>query len=154
MRVLALVEVLNIKIIDVLREKLTLIYGGGMRGGLTRDPYAHFTLGTSLPCAPENVDKVVAATFGEIQKIQEHGPDASDLAKVKQNWLTKHRQDLRENRYWLGKLQTAEMYKSNPADLLDYEKQVAAITAADIQIAAQRYLKQDNYVQVVLYPEQ
>jgi zinc protease len=153
LRMRALVEVINIKIIDVLREKLTLIYGGGMGGGLNRDPYAHFTLGMSLPCAPENVDKVVAAAFGEILKIQEGGPEASDLAKVKQNWLTKHRQDLRENRYWLGKLQTAELYKTDPATLLDYEKQVAAITAEDLKAAAQRYLKRDNYVQVVLYPE-
>mgnify|MGYP000397327445 FL=1 len=153
MRVSALVEVLNIKIIDVLREKLTLIYGGGMRGGLGRDPYGNFMLGMSLPCAPENVDKVVAAAFGEIRKIQEAGPEASDLAKVKQNWLTKHRENLRENRYWLGKLQTAELYKTDPALLLDYEKQVSALTVDDIKGAAQRYLKSDNYVQVVLYPE-
>ena len=153
LRLAALVEVLNIKIIDVLREKLTLIYGGGMRGGLLRDPYAHFTLGMTLPCAPENVDKVVAAAFGEIQKIQETGPESLDLGKVKQNWLTKHRQNLRENRYWLGKLQTAELYKTDPAALLDFEKQVEAITMDAIKAAAQRYLKNDNYVQVVLYPE-
>jgi zinc protease len=119
LRLAALVEVLNIKIIDVLREKLTLIYGGGIRGGLVRDPYAHVMLGMSLPCAPENVDKVVAAAFGEIQKIQEGGPEVTDLAKVKQNWLTRHRQDLRENRYWLGKLQIAELYQTDPAILLD-----------------------------------
>jgi zinc protease len=153
LRLSALVEVLNIKIIDVLREKLTLIYGGGIRGGLVRDPYAHYMLGMSLPCAPENVHKVVAAAFGEIKKIQEGGPEALDLAKVKQNWLTKHRQDLRENHYWLGKLQTAELYKTNPSALLDYEKQVAAITVEEIKAAAQRYLKNDRYVQVVLYPE-
>jgi zinc protease len=153
LRLSALVEVLNIKIIDVLREKLTLIYGGGIRGGLVRDPYAHVMLGMSLPCAPENVDKVVVAAFGEIQKIQEGGPEVTDLAKVKQNWLTRHRQDLRENRYWLGKLQIAELYQTDPAILLDYEKQVAALTVDDLKAAALRYLKKDNYVQVVLFPE-
>jgi zinc protease len=153
LRVSALVEVLNIKIIDVLREKLTLIYGGGLRGGLRRDPYGHFLLVISLPCAPENVDKVVAAAFGEIQKIQEAGPELLDLSKVKQNWLTKHRQNLRENRYWLGKLQTAELYKTEPTAILNYEKQVATITVDDVKAAAQRYLKRDNYVQVVLHPE-
>jgi zinc protease len=153
LRLKAMVEVLNIKIIEVLREKLTLIYGGGISGGLARDPYVRYQLGMSLPCAPDNVDKVIAAAFGEIQKIQEGGAEAIDLAKVKQNWLTKHRQDLRENRYWLGKLQTAELYKTNPDAILDYEKQVAAITVDDVKAAAQRYLKRDNYVQVVLYPE-
>ncbi len=153
LRLKALVEVLNIKIIDVLREKLTLIYGGGMGGGLARDPYGRYQLGMSLPCAPDNVDKVIAAAFGEIQKIQESGAEALDLAKVKQNWLTQYRQDLRENRYWLGKLQTAELYKTDPDAILEYENQVATITVNDVKAAAQRYLKRDQYVQVVLYPE-
>ena len=42
---------------------------------------------------------------------------------------------------------------ADPATILDYEKQVAAITPEDVQAAARRYLKRDNYVQVVLYPE-
>lgn len=154
LRLNALVEVVNLRIIDVLREKLTLIYGGSMRGGLSRTPYTHYQLGLSLPCAPENVDKVIAAALGEIQKIQDAGVEASDLAKVKQNWLTAHRKNLRENGYWLGRLQTAALYATDPATILNYEKQVAAITSADLQAAAQRYLKRDNYVQVVLYPEQ
>ncbi len=154
LRLNALVEVINIRIIDVLREKLTLIYGGGLRGGLVRTPYEHYQLGLSLPCAPENVDKVIAAAMGEIQKIREAGVEASDLAKVKQNWLTAHRKNLRENAYWLGRLQTAALYGNDPATILEYEKQVAAVTSSDLQAAAQRYLKRDNYVQVVLYPEQ
>ena len=154
LRLNALVEVLNIKIIDVLREKLTLIYGGGMRGNLVRTPYQHYQLTLTLPCAPENVDKVVAAAWGEIQKIQDGGLDAADWAKVKQNWLSNHRKNLRENSFWAGRLQSAALYGTDPATVLDYEKQLADITPADLQAAAKRYLKSDNYVQVVQYPEQ
>ena len=153
MRVRALTDVMNIKIIDVLREKLTLIYGGGMRGSLVRDPYPHYQLALTLPCAPENVDKVIAAAWAEIEKIQNEGLEATDLAKVKQNWLTTHRRVLRENSYWLGRLQNAELYATDPAALLDYENQVAAITAEDLQSAARRYMARDNYVQVLLFPE-
>ena len=153
LRLSALVEVVNIKIIDVLREKLTLIYGGSLRGNLARTPYEHYQLALTLPCAPENVDKVVAAAWGEIQKIQDAGVDPADWAKVKQNWLTSHRKNLRENGFWLGRLQSAALYGNDPARLLDYEKQVAAITPQELQAAAQRYLKRDNYVQVALFPE-
>lgn len=152
LRLQAMQEVLNIRIVDVLREKLTLIYGGGLGGGLARVPYGHYQLGMTLPCAPENVDRVIAAALGEIQKLQETGADPADLAKVKQNWHTTHRRSLRENGYWLGRLQTATLYGDDPASLLDYDRQVDAITAADVQRAAQRYLKRDNYVQVVLRP--
>ena len=37
--------------------------------------------------------------------------------------------------------------------MLDYEKEVAAITPDDVKAMAKRYLTRDNYVQVVLYPE-
>jgi zinc protease len=153
LRLAALVEVLNIKLIEVLREKLTLIYGGGMGGGLVRAPYPHYQLQLSLPCAPENVDKVIAAAFSEIQKLQAGGPDAADLAKVKQNWLLAHRKQLRENNFWLGSLQSSVLYGTDPALILDYEKRVATITVDDLQAAARKYLLQDNYVQVVMRPE-
>lgn len=153
MRLQALIEVVNIRIIDVLREKLTLIYGGSLRGSLMRTPYEHYQLGLSLPCAPENVDRVIAAAWSEMQKLQNTGVDPADWAKVKRNWLISHRKNLRENGFWLGRLQASVLYETDPAEILDYERKVAAITPQDLQAAAQRYLKRDNYVQVVLFPE-
>ena len=99
------------------------------------------------------MDKVVAAAWGEIEKIQSAGVDAADWAKVKQNWLSNHRKNLRENSFWAGRLQSAALHDTDPATVLDYEKQLADITPADLQAAAKRYLKRDNYVQVVQYPE-
>lgn len=152
LRVRALAEVINLKIIDVLREKLTLIYGGGMGGGLRRQPYASYNLALSLPCGPENIDKVLAAAWGEIKKIQDVGPDATDLDKVKQNWLIAHRKSLRENGFWVNRLNNAALMEEDPAKLLNYEKDVAALTSADVQAVAKRYLRQDNYVQMTLKP--
>ncbi len=153
LRLNAVVEVLNIRIIDILREKLTLIYGGSMRGGLVRTPYPHYHLTLTLPCSPENVDKVITAAMAEIQLLQEAGVDAADWAKVKQNWLTNHRKNMRENSFWAGRLQSAALYGTDPATVLDYEKQLAAITPELLQAAAKRYLNRGNYVQVVQYPQ-
>lgn len=154
MRASAMVEVLNIRIVDVLREKLTLIYGGGMGGGVSDVPYQKYQFSMTLPCGPENVDKVIAAAMGEIQKLQDAGPEAADLDKVKQNWLIGHRKALRENGYWLDKLHQSVLYGRDLAKVLSYEKDVAALSAFEVQAAAKRYLRQDNYVQVVLLPKQ
>jgi len=136
MKVRALTEVINIKIIDELREKLTLIYGGGMGGDLQRAPYPSYQLGLTLPCAPDKVEQVAAAALGEIRKIQERGADPADLAKVQQNWLVAYRKSMRENQFWLGQLQAAVLYNDDFARLLDYEKRVMALTADDIKNAA------------------
>lgn len=153
LRLHAMLEVMNIRITDILREKLGLIYGGGMNGALNRVPYGNYSIGASLPTGPENVDKVLAAAFDEIRRMKERGPDAADLDKVKQNWLQSYKRSMRENTYWTTRLQSAVLQGTDPALILAYEKQVAAITPGDLKEAAKRYFNMDNYVQVVLYPE-
>ncbi len=153
MRLQALVEVLNIRIIEVLREKLSLIYGGSASASLGRIPYESYSLSVTLPTGPENVDKVIAATFEEFERIKREGPAAADLAKVKQNWIQNHRRALRENGYWLGRLQSALLDGTDPAAILTHEERVQALQANEVQDAAKRYLNTGNYVQVVLYPE-
>jgi zinc protease len=153
LRLAALIEVMNIRIIDVLREKLGLIYGGGMNGGMSRIPYGHYSIGVTLPTGPANVDKVLAATFAQIERIKRDGPDAADLEKVKRNWLESHRKALRENGYWLAHLQSALTEGTDPADILSFDKQIDDLTADQVKAAAQRYFNTNNYVQVVLYPE-
>ncbi|WP_338764661.1 insulinase family protein [Massilia sp. METH4] len=153
LRMQAFIEVLNIKLTEVLREQLGLIYGGGASGGVAKTPYANYSVSLALPCGPENVDKVIAAAFAEIRKLQENGPDAADLAKVKQNWLTSHRRAIRENAYWMSQLQAMHLNGFPPESILQVEQRIAQVTPAEVQAAAQRYVDFDNYVQVVLYPE-
>ena len=153
LRFRALLEVMNIRIIDILREKLGLIYGGGMHGGLSRIPYGSYSISANLPTAPGSVDKVIAATFAEIERMKTQGPDAADLDKVKQNWKQLHEKSMRENEYWLSRLQNSILEGTDPATILVYEKMVEQITPADLKAAAQRYFDTNNYVQMVLYPE-
>ena len=49
----ALIEVLNIKIIEQLREEMSGIYGGGMTGEISKLPYSNYTVKVSFPCGPE-----------------------------------------------------------------------------------------------------
>jgi zinc protease len=153
LRLSALLEVVNLRIIDVLREKMALIYGGGASGVLSKIPYGNYSIGVTLPTGPEHVDKVIAATFAEIRKLQQDGPDAADLEKVKTNWIQNHRSSLRENGYWLGHLQTALSEGTDPSAILQVEKQVQALSAEQLRTAARRYFNEQNYVQVVLNPE-
>ncbi|RZT09584.1 zinc protease [Duganella sp. CF402] len=153
MRLQALVEVMNIKLIETLREKMGAMYSGGMSGAMNRIPYGNYAINASLPCAPENVDKVLAATFAEIEKIKQNGAEEVDLNKVKAAWIKNYRKGLRENGYWMASLQNAFFNNTNPEDILSYESRVNSMTVADLKLAAQRYFDTSNYLQVVLYPE-
>lgn len=149
----ALGEVLNLKVIEVLREKMSMIYGGGFDTSMGQHPYGHYSVALNLPTGPENVDKVIAAAFAEINKMKADGPSVADLEKVKLNWITRQQKSLRENNYWMNQLMGSVTQGRDPAHILNYEQRVRAITPQAVKLAAQRYLDMHNYVQVVLYPE-
>jgi zinc protease len=153
LRLQAMIEVLNIKLIETLREDLSGVYGAGMKGQLNKNPYSHYLITATFPCGPENVDKLINATLGEIKKIKDNGPTAADLGKVKETWIKQYREDLKDNSYWLARLlQTAEV-GIEPGDILTGEQRINAITVDDIKQAANKYFDLNNYVQVVLNPE-
>ena len=149
----ALIDVLNIKIIEKLREELGGMYSGGLGGAITKRPYVHYTVSANIPTGPESVDKLTNALFGIIKDAQQNGVDQKDLDKVKETWKKHYQTQLQENNFWLNSLSQAFIDQNDPENILDYEQKVDALTVADLQKAAQKFLPMNNYVKAVLYPE-
>ena len=148
-----LLEVLNITVIETLREDMSGVYGAGVYGGIRKHPYNNYSITVGMPCGPENVDKLVAASFDEINKVIKSGPKEEDMNKVKETLKKKYQENMKENIYWMRSLQGAIEYGSDPKDILTYEKRLDAVTAKEIKATAKKYFNMKNYVQAVLYPE-
>ena len=153
LKVEAIAEVLNIKIIEDLREKMGAIYGGGFHAEFKKEPYGRYGFQLALPCGPENVEKLLVAANDEVEKLKKDGPDAKDLDKVKTQWIEKYRSNQKENAYWLGQLQQVTFWGRDKAHVLNYEAWVNALTAKDIQDAANKYFDGKNRFTAVLTPE-
>ncbi|HEY5801980.1 MAG TPA: insulinase family protein, partial [Burkholderiaceae bacterium] len=153
MRLSAMLEVLNIKFTESLREAMGATYTARASGGLARDPYGHYTISLTIPCGPDNVEKLLVAVNKELSKLREHGAMPADLQKVKEGWIKSHREGMKTNGFWLSNLNSNYILGEDPARILTYEDRVRALTPNDVKAAANLYLKPDNYVQVVLYPE-
>ena len=149
----ALIDALNIKVIEKLREDMSGMYSGGLNGSIQKRPYTHYTVIANIPCGPENVDKLTAALFDIIKNAQEKGIEQKDLDKVKETWRKKYRENLQKNEAWLDNLSNAFIDQNNPENILDYEQKVDALTVQDLQKAAQKFLNTSNYIKAVLYPE-
>jgi zinc protease len=149
----ALVELLNIKLIESLREELSGVYGAGMFGSLSKIPYNSYSFGVSIPCGPENVDKLISASLAEIEKVKKDGPAEADLNKVKETWKQQYQVNIKDNGFWTRTLISSIENGSNPAAILQYEKKVDALTTKDLKDVANKYLDSKNYIQVVLNPE-
>jgi zinc protease len=153
MNLQSFIEVTNIKLTETLREKMSGTYTGGVNGELNKRPYENYNIGVYIPCGPKNVEKLIAATIQEIEKIKKNGPTAADLIKVKENLKKQYLENIKDNNYWLAELQNSIQNGLNPADILTYESRVDAITIDQVKATANRYLDFKNYVQVVLNPE-
>ncbi len=152
LKIQMLVELMNIKLIEKLREEIGGMYSGGMSGSMNKNPYGNYTIGASVPCGPENVDKLIKATWEEINKVKA-GPTETDLNKVKETMKNQWKESMKDNMYWRAKMQQWVELGSNPGEILTLDKRVDAITVKDIQAAATQYFNEKNYLQVVLYPE-
>ena len=149
----ALIEVLNIKVIEKLREDMGGIYGGGLQGGIQKRPYVHYSISAKLPCGPENVEKLTNAFLQLLKDAQEKGIEQKDLDKVKETWKKQYQVNKQNNDWWLTGLSTAFIDEVNPENLLDYEQRVDALKVEDLQNAAKKFLTLNNMVKAVLYPE-
>ncbi|MES2702659.1 MAG: insulinase family protein [Bacteroidota bacterium] len=150
----ALAEVLNIKVIEEMREKMGAIYGGGFSASVSQFPYERFSIQMQLPCGPENVDKLLAAANQEIKNIREKGPDQKDLDKVKSQWREKNITDVKENKYWSGKLESVVFWGRNKERVTNYQNFVDKLTTEDMKnTARQMFSDNGNKFISVLYPE-
>lgn len=149
----AISDILNIRIIDNLREKIQGIYGGGTQAQFEKIPYSHYTFFLQLPCGPEKVDTLLQAANAEIQTLIKNGPTKEDLEKVKKQWVEQHKVHIKENEAWLYQLQSFYFPADNPDYFLHYEKYVNALSQKDIQNAAKLLLSTKNVVIGILRPE-
>ena len=149
----ALIDALNIQIIEQLREAMSGMYSGGLNGTIQKRPYVHYMITANIPCGPENVDKLSTALFDIINNARQKGIDQKDLDKVKETLKKQYRVNIQSNEAWLSNLSNAFIDQTNPENILDYEQKVDALTVQNLQKAAQKFFDMDNYVMTVLYPE-
>ncbi|MBE7178404.1 MAG: insulinase family protein, partial [Mucilaginibacter polytrichastri] len=98
----ALEEILNIKLIERLREKEGGVYSPGVRVSYTKIPAQRYTATVYFSCGPENVDKLINATLEEIDKIRKNGAEQGDIQKFVAEQTRQTEVQLKQNGFWLG----------------------------------------------------
>lgn len=149
----AIAEILNIRVIEELREKIQGIYGGGFFVEVAKNPYPNYSFVLQLPCGPEKVDTLLKAVNAEIDWITQKGPDSSYLNKVKKQWIEQYKTSQKENGTWLRELMNQASDVQDPSYFLQYEEKVNKLTVKDIREAARVLLNRKNVFSAVLMPE-
>lgn len=149
----ALEEILNIKLIEVIREKESGVYGIGARASYSKIPAPRYSLRIGYGTGPDRVEELGVKTLAVIDEIKKNGATQADIDKFKAETRRATEVQMKENGFWQNQLIDAYTKGEDPKHLLDWEKQLDKITVASTKAAANKYLSNDNFIKVVLLPE-
>jgi zinc protease len=149
----SMLEVLNIKLREVLREDKGGTYGVNVSGNPTHHPRQEYHISVRWGCSPDRVDELVNIALHQIDSAKLKPFDSVYIEKVRETQRRGYEVNLKQNRFWLNSLHSFYEDNGNPEKMLNYPKFVKNLNAAAIQNAVKKYFNMDNYVKVVLYPE-
>ncbi len=150
----AVETVLDILIREELREELGGVYSSGAYIYINELPDSTYAGYIVFGAEPARVPELIDATFAVIDDLQANGPSEENMTKARSIALSEDEEALKQNGHWLQVLKNAEIYPSlEVEDARQQAQLIEALTADDVQSAAQELFNPNRYVKVVLYPE-
>ncbi len=150
----SMASVLRIKLREQLREDKGGTYGVGVSASPSHYPRQEYEISIGFGCAPDRVEELIKATFLQIDSLRQFDPDEKVLQKVRETQRRSYELNLKRNGYWLRLLRRAYFHHSDPTNVLHFPELMETLQAGAIRETAERYLNHNNYVQVVLLPEE
>ena len=149
----ALNVLMQMRLDAVLREQLGGTYSPGISGGLVRVPRSEYQVQIDYGHAPENVEPLARTVLQMVDSLQRSGPTPAEVDKVREQITREREVETRRNNFWTGNLVNRVRSGEDIGGLAEpYDAMVRALTAAQIQDAARRYLDTANYARFVLMP--
>jgi zinc protease len=90
----------------------------------------------------------------EVKRLQQEGPSPDLTNRAKESARRAHETALKQNGFWLGRLQSAKLLGRDPLLVLHRLERIDAITPAILQETFKKYFPTDRYTVVRLDPAQ
>ena len=148
----AMADILQIRLRELLREDLGGTYGVGVSGSLSYRPDEEYAVTIQFGSDPERADELAAVVFEEIERLKAEGPDAETVDKVRETQRRSKETSMQQNGYWRSQLSGFES-RGRDVRLIPSYDLIERWTAEQVQQAANRYLRTDQYAKFVLLPE-
>jgi len=152
-RVEAVTEVLEIALRDILREELGETYSVsvGLSQATPQRGGGHIDI--SFSASPDNVDRMIGRVQQEVARLQTAGPTEDLTTRAKETARRAHETSVKQNGFWLGRLQSAKLLGRDPLLILSRLQRIDAVTPAVLHETFKKYFPADRYTVVTLVPE-
>jgi zinc protease len=135
-----------------IREKEGGTYGVGSSLSASRKPYDRVTFMVQFDTNPEQAEKLSGLTAKYLNEFAQNGPTAEELAMALENLKKNIPESRINNSYWMSAL---ELNLEHGVDYdAEYEQYLNSVTAEDIKTLLQAVLAQNNFIQIVLAPQE
>ncbi|MDO5523761.1 MAG: insulinase family protein [Bacteroidia bacterium] len=141
-------QLFQMEFIDKVREEQGGTYGVRVHSEAEKLPKEGFTMQFQFDTDPARRTELVEVMNKVVTNLQQNGPNAEMLNKVKEYMLKQHTDNLKENAYALN---NTWQYYVHGVDLeKDYVKRVNELSAPDVQKFIKQLFGQNNRVEVSL----
>jgi zinc protease len=144
--------VLDIALRDILREDLGQTYTVqvGLSQSLPQRGSGHIQV--RFQADPQNLPSMSARVMQEIKRLQAEGPSKDLTDRAKETARRGYETALKQNDYWLGRLQTIKTYNRDPGEILTRVQRIDTITPQVLQSVFKQYFPMDRSTTVTLVP--
>ncbi|MDD8019333.1 MAG: insulinase family protein, partial [Bacteroidota bacterium] len=149
----AMLEVLRIRLREVLREDKGGVYGVGISGNPSLYPRKEYSIRIGFGCNPERVEELVNAVMQQIDTLKLKPADQTNIDKVKELQRREREVNLKENNWWLSVFRSSYANGEDPLTILKTPERIDKLNTKAVQDAAKKYFTDKNIVKIVLKPE-
>ena len=135
-----------------IREKEGGTYGVGSSLSAARKPYERVTLMVQFDTNPEQAEKLSGLTAQYLKEFAQNGPTEEELAMALENIKKNIPESRINNSHWFSALDLNNEFGIDYD--AEYEEAINSVTAEDIKTLLQAVLAQDNFIQIVLAPQE
>jgi len=151
-KLIAATTVLQTTLRDVLREELGQTYTVSVNLAQALPQRGGGHVEVRFGAAPENLESMTARVLKEIKRLQDEGPSADLTDKAKETARRGYETALKQNDYWLGRLQSVTMLGRDPGEILTRNERIDAVTPQVLKDVFKQYFPPDRTTVVTLVP--
>ena len=144
-------QLLDMCYTESIRENIGGSYGVGVSGTMSDLPKGEFYFQIYFDTDPAKLDTTLIAVKDGIDKFIAEGPNAEDLAKVKEYMVKKHHEDLKENSYWMNAIYSYVL--TGRDDSTAYLETLESIDAKSLVKTAKAVFAEKNKKQLIMMGE-
>ena len=146
-------EVLEMRLLDRLRESLGGTYSVSVNAQFARTPRQEWQVVISYGSAPDKAESMFAAVQQELDSLRRVPPTAAEVERVREQQRRELEVARKQNGYWLSTIRSRVEFGEDLGSIGNEDPMIAGLTAEKLAVAAKQYLTEVNRARFVLLPE-